>query len=150
MNLDELIPALKPSLVSFVERSRNDFMSRFGHWVSDGHLPTLESVFLQCGYARVELLYASDAEDISMWEEVVQTNLRRLETIGLEILIIGSVDTRQFLRDEIALLASYIPIIAASFIKVLLPLLAPGVGGLAATPISAVVQYILEKVEGVK
>lgn len=139
---------LKPLLNDFIAKSKSAFLARFGDWVHDAS--KLEDVFTRYGQAQLGLVLETDPGKIQDWEEVKETILLELETIGLEVKIVGKVDARQFLRDEITTVLGYVPTLVGIAIKYLLPLVPVPGAGTVAGPLSAGVQYVLGKVMGVQ
>ena len=145
----QVLSSSKPLLLDFVNKAKTNFIARFGEYVQSAHLSTLEDIFLQAGVARIEILFVKTAAEAQEWEETYQTNLLRLKTLGLEIYTIGKTDTRQFLRDEIDVALSYVPVVAGIVVKVALPIAFPGVGSLVGPIAGAGVEFVLDKLMGV-
>lgn len=144
-----LLTALKPTLFTLVEKTKDNFTSKWGDFVKSTHAAELEDIFLAAGRIQVEILCAETPEEIADLREAYVRAERRIDTLGFEILVVGKIDAKQFIADEISSAACYAPIVVATAIKVLLPVFVPGVGGLIAAPLGAGVQYFLAKIEGV-
>lgn len=139
-----LVDQAKPMLLSYVDKSKASFMSRFGHWTNEAD--KLESIFLRYGIAEIEHFSEHDPARIQDWVEVKRTILLELDTLSLEVKIIGGLDARQFLRDEIQSILSYVPMVAGIMVKVALPALIPGMPPLVSNALGAGVESFLNRV----
>ncbi len=138
----------RPALEDFLKRAETNFVTRFGQFVASSHREELGEIFAAAGRARLEVFFATDEKKAIEWEDTYSTELDRIETLGLGLLIVGKAETRKFLRDEMHMILSYVPAVAGVVVRIALPIALPGIGAVAAPFAGAGAEWFLSKFFG--
>lgn len=142
----QVLAAAKPALEDFLGRARTEFVARYRDWVQSVHCEELGEIFAAAGLARLEVLLAETPELAAEWEDTYETELARMDTLGLDLLVVGKAESRKFMKDEARMVLSCVPVVAGVVTKVAIGVALPGVGAIVGAPAGAGVEWLLERV----
>lgn len=124
---DQVVALAKPQLEKLVEKTKANFMEAFGDFVESSHKDRLEKLIKEAAEAKLKAIAESDSAKSKMWEDVANTKLDSIQTLGLAVKIVGAAKAHSFLKEAAKQVLDTLAGVAAGVLKAVVAGLVQGV-----------------------
>lgn len=146
--LKQAFDAAQPALAEEISKAKTTFMSAFGDWIGSVHQARLEELFMSAGKAKLKSLFAATKEEAESWQDIFETFVDSLETIGLADWITAKASAMKAIKTTMTQILHGLAVGFGIAVKTIMGLALPGIGALGGAVAGPGITLLLDHLFG--